>query len=141
MIRRVLVTVLAATVVGLAAVVVYFALNEDSSSAPEIDDFVGTYRSGLIPAASSPGRVVTLTLRDNGSAALASDFQNNEPPVLQEGDWRRVDTQTVSITLTSGGGRPFTSPVTISFAREGNTLRNVGSVDLFGSAGLALTKQ
>lgn len=52
----------------------------------EARGLAGEYAASL-PAASSPGREITLTLGSDHVARMSADYKNGEPPILQEGIW------------------------------------------------------
>ena len=50
-------------------------------------DYVGTFTASL-PAADSPGRIVTAELAEDGSVQVTSDYQNGQPPIVETGTWQ-----------------------------------------------------
>lgn len=67
---------------------------------------VGIYKA-FMPGASSPGLDMTLFLNADGSLRLVSDYQNEEPPFVEEGNWSAEGDQ-VTITLAGAESRVFT---------------------------------
>jgi hypothetical protein len=134
MLNRIVAVVLAAFFMAGAVVI----LNRDDGDSPE--SYVGTYRSSLLPAASSPGRIIVLEVRQDGSAVMKTDFQNNEPPISQEGQWV-TDAGALVVTFSTTNGNPLFRPIRVHFLQEGGTIHTVGSEAEFGSQGLTLTKQ
>ena len=111
----------------------------DAMTAPSV---VTTYQSDTLPAASSPGRVITLTLYDDGSLEMSTDFLNDEPPIVEVGTWEQGDDDTLTVTLTGRPDRTYDEPVVIVFAQDGATLDAVEyDTSLYGSEGLSLTEQ
>ena len=64
---------------------------------------VATFTSDTLPAADSLGRVITLTLYDDGTVEMATDFLNGTDPIVEIGGWAIDDTDNLTVTLT---GRP-----------------------------------
>lgn len=109
---------------------------------PAGSPFVGTYTASL-PAASSPGREMTLTLNADGTAQRRTDYLNGEAPIEESGTWLDNGDGTATLTLT---GRPdgtiYDTPDVITFALSGNTLTATAyDTSLYGSEGLTLQKQ
>ncbi|MCL4298272.1 MAG: copper resistance protein NlpE N-terminal domain-containing protein [Anaerolineae bacterium] len=104
--------------------------------------FVGTYQASL-PAASSPGRQMSLTLRLDGTAELSTDYLNGEAPVVETGTWQDNNDGTATVSLTGqAGGVVYEAPVVITFQLRGNTLTAVAyDQTLYGSEGLTLERQ
>ncbi len=87
--------------------------------------FVGFYK-GFLPAASSPGRDITLLLGIDDQASLQTDFLNGEPPIVESGTWTVADNLvTVSLTDT-----PFTLDLV------DGTLQTTPDVEAYGQEGL-----
>jgi uncharacterized lipoprotein NlpE involved in copper resistance len=103
--------------------------------------FAGTYVASA-PAASSPGRAISLTLSADGVVTMTTDYLNNEPPVIEEGVWAANDDGTATVTLTGQPDKPYDIPVVIVFALEGDTLTATEyDQSLYGSEGLTLEKE
>jgi uncharacterized lipoprotein NlpE involved in copper resistance len=97
----------------------------------------GVYRTNL-PAASSPGRTITLELSESGQAFMLTDFQNMEPIIIERGTWERVGTDKVRMNLNSPRqieGEPHES--TFRIDPDGYL---VYQGDEYGSMGLFLAK-
>lgn len=104
--------------------------------------FGGVYTAKL-PAASSPGRAITLTLNANSSAELSTDYLNGEAPIVENGAWQDNGDGTATVSLT---GRPdgllYEAPIVLKFKLTGTTLTAVEyDQSLYGSEGLTLQKQ
>jgi uncharacterized membrane protein/heat shock protein HslJ len=100
---------------------------------------LGRYVSRL-PAADSPGRVITLTLEEDKSVRMSHDYLNNKPPIVQTGTWESHRDGFVTVWLTKQDGRPISE--SIIFKVQGQVLEAVGyDKNLFGSEGLTLRKQ
>jgi hypothetical protein len=121
---------LAALIIALGVYLLTSAGGDDTDES----SYVGTYRSRQLPAASSPGRMVALVVQDGGNATMTTDFQNNEPPVVQTGTWT-TDGGILVVTLRTTGARPLDGPVIVSFLSEGDLIRTTGaeSERMFGS--------
>lgn len=97
----------------------------------------GYYEAGLA-AASSPGRLIGLTLRPTNDAEMTTDYLNNTPEIVQMGNWSALDSGKCLITLvTVGSGDPEKD--SLIFKQDGNDLRYIG--DDYGSDGLTLIKK
>ncbi|TVR93213.1 MAG: META domain-containing protein [Spirochaetaceae bacterium] len=84
-------------------------------------ELVGAYIA-RVPAASSPGREITLVLYADGTARLHTDFRNNEMPVIELGSWSVVDLAadappeaTLELILTRGRQRVYEQPERVVF--------------------------
>jgi heat shock protein HslJ len=94
---------------------------------------------GTLPAASSPGRDMTLVLGTEHQAYLTTDYRNGEPPIQQEGTWRASEPGRAVVELRFQGGEPV-PPAVLAFAREGDVLRPVEhDTTRYGSEGLTLS--
>ncbi|GIK40643.1 MAG: hypothetical protein BroJett011_44760 [Chloroflexota bacterium] len=104
--------------------------------------FVGTYQASL-PAASSPGREMSLTLRLDSTAELSADYLNGEAPIVETGTWQDNNDVTATVSLTGqAGGVVYEAPVVITFQLNGSTLTAVAyDQTLYGSEGITLDRQ
>ncbi len=96
-------------------------------------DFTGYYDTRL-PAASSPGRVISLELEEGGKAVFTTDFMNFAPEITQIGSWKRVDNLTVDVTFPRFGGME-----TMRFRRSGEQL-SLTDDPSYGTTGLILLR-
>jgi len=97
----------------------------------------GYYDAGM-PAASSPGRFVTLEIRSTGDVKMTTDYLNNTPEIVQMGNWAMQNDSSILVTLvTVGSGNPRKD--TLHFRQDGENLRYEGSD--YGSEGLALVRK
>lgn len=102
------------------------------TSSPE-----GYYEASLA-AASSPGRLITLTLRSTNDVQMTTDYLNSTPEIVQMGNWSSLDSNKYLITLvTVGSGDPTKD--TLIFKQDGEQLHYEGSD--YGSDGLTLVKK
>jgi LysM repeat protein len=104
--------------------------------------FAGTYKA-MLPAASSPGRDITLDLKPDGSVELSTDYLNGEAPIIEIGTWQDNNDGTATVTLTGRpGGQVYNTPNVITFRLvKGELIAVVYDISLYGSEGLQLTRQ
>ncbi len=104
--------------------------------------FAGTYKA-MLPAASSPGRDITLNLKPDGSVELSTDYLNGEAPIVEIGTWQDDNDGTATVTLTGRpGGQAYDTPNVITFRLvKGELIAVVYDINLYGSEGLRLTRQ
>jgi LysM repeat protein len=104
--------------------------------------FAGTYKA-MLPAASSPGRDITLNLKPDGSVELSTDYLNGEAPIVEIGTWQDDNDGTATVTLTGRpGGQIYDTPNAITFRLvKGELIGIVYDINLYGSEGLRLTRQ
>jgi uncharacterized lipoprotein NlpE involved in copper resistance len=102
---------------------------------------VATFHSETLPAASSPGRVITLTLYNDETAELATDFLNDEEPVVEMGGWAVGETGNLTVTLTGQADQVYDEPVVLVFSvSDDDVLTLIESPEgLFGEEGLTLS--
>lgn len=100
------------------------------------------YQSDTLPAASSPGRIITLTIFDDGTLTFDTDYLNDEPVVMQVGTWEENADGTLTITITGTADETYAEPDVITFATDGNQIVAVEYDEAqWGSEGLTLTEQ
>lgn len=100
---------------------------------------VAQFESDVLPAASGPGLQIRLTLYDDASLEMMSDFQEPGEVVTETGEWLVNDEGNLVVTLTGQGDQPYEEPVTLIFAiGEDDTLTLIDDEGLFGDAGLTL---
>jgi uncharacterized lipoprotein NlpE involved in copper resistance len=104
--------------------------------------FVGVYQATL-PAASSPGRDISLKLNLDSAAELSADYLNGGAPSVETGTWRDNNDGTTTVSLTGRTGSVvYEAPVVITFRLDGNTLTAVEyDQTLYGSEGITLERQ
>jgi uncharacterized lipoprotein NlpE involved in copper resistance len=102
---------------------------------------VAVYQSDVMPAASSPGRVITLTLNSDNTIVMTTDFMNDEPPIVQVGAWAEGDDGQFTVTLTGTPAETYAEPEVIVFAQEDGQLVAVEyDPAVWGEEGLTLTE-
>jgi LysM repeat protein len=107
----------------------------------ELTDYVGVYHA-LLPAASSPGRDITLTLSADGTVEMSTDYLNQEPPIVQTGTWEKLGDGSIQVIFTGQDGRTYEQPETIYFRLLNEELvAVVYDINVYGSEGLRLQPQ
>ncbi|MGL4650502.1 MAG: copper resistance protein NlpE N-terminal domain-containing protein, partial [Caldilineaceae bacterium] len=99
------------------------------------------YASDVLPAASSPGRLVRLVLFVDGTAQEITDFLNGEAPIVELGTWEEIAAGEILVTLTGRPlAEPYAVPIETTFAQTGDTLTAVQwDETIYGSEPLTLT--
>jgi uncharacterized lipoprotein NlpE involved in copper resistance len=106
----------------------------------EADATTLLFVSELLPSADTPGRVVSLALAEDGGAAMATDYLNDEEPVLELGVWEDNGDDTLTVTLTSSEDAAYDEPVVIVFAYTADSVTAIDyDTALYGEEGLTLT--
>ncbi|MCW3465985.1 DUF4377 domain-containing protein [Chitinophaga nivalis] len=96
------------------------------------------YYEAALPAASSPGRTIGLSLKPTGDAELVTDYQDYNPEIVEIGPWEKLDSGLIRLSLvTVGSGN--SKKDTLVFKEEGEVLTYQGSN--YGSEGLKLSKK
>lgn len=104
------------------------------------EDTILLFLSDLLPSADTPGRIISVALAEDGGAAMATDYLNDEEPILELGEWEENGDGTLTLTLTGREDMVYDEPVVIVFTYEDDTLTAVEyDQDLFGEEGLTLT--
>lgn len=78
-------------------------------SAVASPDYFGTFTASL-PAADSPGRIVTAELAEDGSVQVTSDYQNGQTPIVETGTWQANADGSLSVSLTEQDGQAYFEP-------------------------------
>ena len=111
----------------------------DAMTAPAVTT---VYQSDTLPAASSPGRIITLTLFEDGALTFDTDYLNDEPVIAEVGTWEEDADGGLTIRITGQGDESYAMPIVITFAQDGDQLVAVEyDESLWGSEGLTLTAQ
>lgn len=117
-----------------------FSRNQDTTAEQQTQpQFVGIFKTNM-PAASSPGRTITLNTHTDGTVTFTQDYQNEEPAIVETGSWTETS-DSLDITLTQRDSEVLDPPVTMTFAyhaMNGGSLELIGDEDLWGSEGLIL---
>lgn len=96
----------------------------EAPEAPEVSlpaGFAGVYSASL-PAADTPGREITVDLQADGTATVASDYLNGQPPVVETGAWSGNPNGTVTVVLTEQDGQAYFEPRSFVVGLEGDEL-------------------
>ncbi len=102
---------------------------------------IGTYGARM-PAASSPGRAIHVTLSADRRVVMRADYLNDEPVVEATGTWAPGPTRTVVVTLTARGDQTYEKPHVLTFASERDALVAVDyDRRVWGAAGLTVHRQ
>lgn len=96
----------------------------------------GYYETSL-PAASTPGRMIALTLRPTGDAVMLTDYLNQTPEILQIGNWTMRDDTVLLSMVTVGSGDPVKD--SLRFRLSDSSLIYEGQA--YGEQGLMLTRR
>ncbi len=83
---------------------------------------VAVFESETLPAASSPGRILTLTLFDDGTLTFDTDYLNDEPVVSEIGVWEESSEGALAISITGSADEEYSTPVEIAFEQDGDQL-------------------
>ena len=113
---------------------------ETAGAAPVAAAPVAVFTSDTLPAADSPGRVITLSLYEEGSRAeMSTDYLNDMPPIVEIGTWESAEEGQLTVTLTGDEKGEFATPTVIGFEDVDGTLTAVEyDLSLYGSEGLTL---
>ena len=102
---------------------------------------VAIYQSDIMPAASSPGRIITLTLNSDNTVVMSTDFMNDEPPIVEVGAWEEGENDQFTVSLTGTPEKEYAQPDVITFEQQGEQIVAVEyDQSLWGEAGLTLTE-
>lgn len=111
----------------------------DAMTAPAV---TAVYQSDTLPAASSPGRIVTLTLFEDGTLTFDTDYLNDEPAIAEMGTWEEAADGGLTISITGQSDESYAEPIVITFAQNGVHLVATDYDEaLWGVEGLTLTAQ
>lgn len=100
---------------------------------------LGNTYLALLPAASGGGtRLIALTLFDDGAAQLATEFANEDAPLVELGSWVDNGDDTFTLTLTGRPDGDYDAPVVVTFQRDGELVQSIDQQKLYGAEGLRL---
>lgn len=100
---------------------------------------VAVYQSDVMPAADSPGRVITLTLDSDNTVVMTTDFMNDEPPIVEIGTWEQGENDQFTVAITGTPDETYAEPDVITFEQQGDQIVAVEyDESMWGSAGLTL---
>ncbi len=91
-------------------------------------------------ATRSPFRpnLIALTLFDDGAAQLATEFANEDAPLVELGSWVDNGDDTFTLTLTGRPDGDYDAPVVVTFQRDGELVQSIDQQKLYGAEGLRL---
>ena len=93
-----------------------------------------------LPAASSEGRTIRLTLTPNHVARFESDYRNDKPAIVQEGWWTATAGDRVIVILVTKDGQAV-QPWRLEFRRDERQLTAQDlDVSVWGTTGLVLAR-
>lgn len=102
---------------------------------------VAVYQSDVLPAADSPGRVITLTLDSDNTVVMTTDFMNDEPPIVEIGTWEQGENDQFTVAITGTPEETYAEPDVITFEKQGDQIVAVEyDESMWGSAGLTLNQ-
>lgn len=112
----------------------------DSMLAPEV---ASIFQTDILPAASTPGRIITLTLYTDETLTMSTDYLNDEAPIVEIGAWQKDDDGAITVFLVGREDLTYDEPVVIVFEidDEGKMIAVEYDESLFGTEGLTLTEQ
>ena len=106
--------------------------------APKISSVEGTYFSTL-PAASTPGRNIKLTLNKDQTAKMESDHMNGQPIIVEVGSWEFAPDKSIIVNLMME--YEGTIREVIVFTKKGDMLNSTQhDQNIYGTEGLKLKK-
>jgi hypothetical protein len=83
-----------------------------------------------------------LTLYDDDSIVMSTDYLNDEAPLDEIGTWEENSDDTLTITITGRADLDYSEPTVITFELDEDQLVAVEyDMSLFGSEGLTLIQQ
>lgn len=102
---------------------------ESKAAADMAMSFTGTY-SAELPAASSPGRLLSVTLNDDGTVRWVTDYKNNRPAIVETGTWTTTPNGRVTVALTGTAaqgvqGAPAPAPAAAPSAERAYVRPNI----------------
>lgn len=111
------------------------------ADAPADMGIVAVFESDVLPAADTPGRVITLIFFDDATFIMETDFMNDAPVFTEYGDWEiSEDETTLTIWITENDEEVYDAPAMIVFEEDGDQIIAVEYDEtLWGSEGLSLT--
>jgi hypothetical protein len=111
-----------------------------STVIPAYSDVIGAYWSRG-PAASSAGLEMTLTLNEDFTVVMSSDYLNGQPPIVETGTWLIEGDGTITVRLTETGGVSMYPVINLVFSLDDTLLKSVSwDRTLYGSDGLSMER-
>ena len=101
---------------------------------------VAVYQSDVLPAADTPGRIITLTLNSDNTLVMTTDFMNDAPPIVEIGTWEEGEDSQFTVSITGTPEEEYAEPDVLTFAQQDDQIVAVEYDEtMWGSAGLTLT--
>jgi len=110
---------------------------DSTATVPAPVENTDSYYAAELPAASSPGRTIGLSVKANGDAEMVTDYNNLSPEIVQMGTWAKQPEDRILLSLVTVGSG-ISKKDTLIFKKEGTTLVYEGT-DM-GTEGLKLTQ-
>lgn len=111
----------------------------DRLAAPTV---AAIYQSDTLTAAASPDRVIRLTLFDDASLTLSTDFRNDQPPIEVQGTWTENADGTLTVSMPGASEGKSMQPDVITFEQDGDQIVAVAyDESVWGPQGLVLAEQ
>jgi hypothetical protein len=126
-------------VFGDAGLVFYPADSADAAISAEGEFYY--YASDVLPSAETDGIIISLILAGDGPAIIATDYMNDEDPILEYGEWTSDEDGNIVVTITEGPDGEFDEPVVFIFAEDPDDFSlslTEESAAIFGGAELTL---
>jgi uncharacterized lipoprotein NlpE involved in copper resistance len=106
-----------------------------------MESLAGDYSSGVMPAADTPGLEMTLTLNDDGSAGVSTDYMNDEPAIEEVGEWTLNADGTVTLTITGQVDLPYDEAQVIEMNVLPDGSLKTTSPDFYEGEGITFTPE
>ncbi|MDD4931497.1 MAG: hypothetical protein PHG66_05140 [Candidatus Colwellbacteria bacterium] len=140
--RKILIVLLLAVI---ASVVVFFVTGGLKKKGPSMADlsggYVGEYEADL-PARGSPGRLIMMTVMDDNTVKVVTDYRNGKAVMVEEGNWNLDGMGRLVVFLRTGGGIEYKKPEKVVFeSGEGVLVAVDYNIETYGVEGLPFTKK
>ena len=135
-------TVAMTTTKGMTATVAVTATGTLTPAVSSVADTLENTYIAALPAASGGGeRLIALHLHNDGTTRMVTDYQSDDPPVVEIGTWQDNGDGTLTVTLTGQEDKAYDEPVVITFEQDGDLLKMVEyDLALYGSEGMTLVR-
>lgn len=111
----------------------FFSCTNSKEKTVQTDNLIGYYET-TIGAASTPGRLISLQIKENQEAYFSVDYLNSTPEFIDTLSWKE-ESNKIEFTCISN----YCNEKIITFRIEQNRLVYLG--DYYGQNGLILTKK
>jgi len=109
-----------------------------SAVIPSYSDVTGVYWTR---GTSAAGLEMTLSLNDDFTAQMSSDYLNGQPPIVESGTWLIEGDGTVSVRLTETGGVSMYPVINFVFRYGVTRLESVSwDRSIYGDDGLSMER-